>query len=246
MKFISTVAMTAALFALSAGSLVKAAGQNITTSTNSFSVKLGATRVVYSENSDGATLSLANPQNYPILVQSSVVAADKKSPAPFIVTPPLFRLEANQQSRIRVVSTGGNLPADRETLQWLCVKGVPPQQAGASANNSSETHLNLQLSINTCDKLFFRPASVKGGPDDVADQLTWRRQNGALRVTNPTPFYISFSSVSLGGKPLHGAEMVAPHASETITLTGAAGGDVEWKVITDYGGESRTFRAALK
>ncbi|OON39440.1 pili assembly chaperone protein SafB [Izhakiella australiensis] len=246
MKFISTVAMTAALFALSAGSLVKAADQNITTNTNSFSVKLGATRVIYPENSDGATLSLANPQSYPILVQSSVVAADKKSPAPFIVTPPLFRLEANQQSRIRVVSTGANLPADRETLQWLCVKGVPPQQAGNNASHSTDTQINLQLSINTCDKLFFRPASVKGGPDDVANQLTWRRQNGALQVTNPTPFYISFASVHIGGKALSGVEMVAPYSSATVPFSATASGEVEWQVITDLGGESRTFRAALK
>lgn len=246
MKFTSTVAMTATLFALNAGFLIEANAQKVSVNTNSFSVKLGATRVIYREGNAGATLSLANQQNYPILVQSSVIAEDKKSPAPFIAIPPLFRLEANQQSRIRVVRTGGNLPADRETLQWLCIKGIPPQQVGASTDNTTSTQLNLELSINTCDKLFFRPSSVKGGPDDVADQLTWHRQGKALQVTNPTPFYMSFASITVDGKALQGVDTVAPYSSETLPFSGATSSDIEWQVITDFGGESRTFRAVLK
>ncbi len=104
---------------------------------------------------------MSNPQNYPILVQSSVKAADKSSPAPFLVMPPLFRLEANQQSQLRIVRTGGDMPTDRETLQWVCVKAVPPENEPSDTQAKGAT-LDLNLSINVCDKLIFRPDAVKG------------------------------------------------------------------------------------
>lgn len=41
-----------------------------------------------------------------MLVQSEVLAENQKDPAPFVVTPPLFRLDALQSSRLRIVRTG--------------------------------------------------------------------------------------------------------------------------------------------
>ncbi|NPE97657.1 Dr fimbrial biogenesis chaperone DraB, partial [Escherichia coli] len=67
-------------------------------------------------------------QDYPMLVQSEVLSEDQKSPAPFVVTPPLFRLDGQQSSRLRIVRTGGEFPSDRESLQWICVKGIPPKE----------------------------------------------------------------------------------------------------------------------
>lgn len=45
----------------------------------------------------------------------------------FIITPPLFRLDALQSSRLRIVKTEGAFPIDRESLQWICVKAIPPK-----------------------------------------------------------------------------------------------------------------------
>lgn len=124
MKVVNFAVMAVALFATNSMVSVYAANQQLNSATKLFSVKLGATRVIYHAGTAGATLSVSNPQNYPILVQSSVKAADKSSPAPFLVMPPLFRLEANQQSQLRIVRTGGDMPTDRETLQWVCIKAV--------------------------------------------------------------------------------------------------------------------------
>lgn len=84
MKIISFGVMAAVLFVSnSITPPVYASEQKLNLNTKSFSVKLGATRVIYHAGTAGATLSVSNPQNYPILVQSSVKAADKSSPAPF-------------------------------------------------------------------------------------------------------------------------------------------------------------------
>ncbi|WP_436976499.1 fimbria/pilus periplasmic chaperone, partial [Salmonella enterica] len=164
--------MAAALFASNSMVSVYAARQQLNSATKSFSVKLGATRVIYHAGTPSATLSVSNPQNYPILVQSSVKAEDKNSPAPFMVMPPLFRLEANQQSQLRIIRTGGDMPTDRETLQWVCIKALPPENEQSDTQAKGAT-LDLNLSISTCDKLIFRPDAVKGTPEDVAGNLRW-------------------------------------------------------------------------
>ncbi|WP_345830775.1 fimbria/pilus periplasmic chaperone [Erwinia sp. HDF1-3R] len=214
--------------------------------TKEFKLKLGATRVIYNPDASGAALSVSNQQDFPILVQGKVYAEDKKSAAPFIVTPPLFRLEAGQQSRLRIVRTGGTAAPDRESLQWLCIGGIPPKDtdvwAGDNAGKSSKSvALNLEVSAHNCIKLLVRPSGVKGTPVRAAAALTWRRQGNKLSGYNASPFYMNLSSVTVGGRPVKGLDYVAPFAERSFTLPEGASGKVEWKIITDVGGESRAF-----
>lgn len=223
--------------------------------TQTFSVKLGATRVIYDPSSSGTTLTVTNPQDYPILVQSQALAENMKDKAPFVVTPPLFRLDGQQQSRLRIVRTGGNFPDDRESIQWLCVKGVPPkaddvwskdENGKAVANNT--VSLNVRISINSCIKLFVRPGSVKGHPSDVAGSLGWQRVGDKIKATNSTPFYINLTSVSVNGAKLKEAlHYVPPFSSYEFALPkGISGaGKVQWTIINDYGGESKLFSASF-
>ncbi|EOT1929388.1 fimbria/pilus periplasmic chaperone [Serratia marcescens] len=253
-----TGALLAVMLGSSLGAGVAQADEKtpVKTSTKSFAVKLGATRVIYDPDGNGATLAISNPQDYPMLVQSSVKAEDTTSPAPFVVTPPLFRLDGKQQNRLRIVRTGGTMPADRESLQWLCIKGIPPKNDDAWANDASgktqapkanAMSLDVQLSISNCIKLLVRPGAVKGTVTDVAKTLTWRVDGGRLTVKNPTPFYMSFASLQLGSAPVTHAEYVAPFGSKSYPMPkGVSGGQVQWKVITDYGGESPVYQAAVQ
>lgn len=83
--------------------------------------------MIYDPDSAGSSLEVTNPQDYPILVQPKLARGDKKTAANFMVTPPVFRLDGGQQSRLRIVRVGGEYPKDRESLDWLCVTGVPPK-----------------------------------------------------------------------------------------------------------------------
>lgn len=245
MKLTNFAVMAVALLVSSSMTSVYAADQQLNSTTKSFGVKLGITRVIYHDGTAGATLSVSNPQDYPILVQSSVKAEDKKSPAPFMVMPPLFRLEGSQQSQLRIVRTGGDMPTDREALQWVCVKAVPPKNDLPDTQAKGAT-LDINVSISTCDKLIFRPDAVKGVPEDAAGNLRWVAMGNKLKVENPTPFYMNLASVTVGGKPITGLDYVAPFADKTLDIPSGAYGDVEWKVITDFGGESHPFRHAFK
>lgn len=221
---------------------------SMATTTKAFSVKLGTTRVIYNPDAAGATLAVINLQDYPILVQSRVYAEDQKTAAPFVVTPPLFRLDALQQSRVRVVRTGGAFAADRETLNWLCVTGIPPKADdlwGQDGKAPATATLEVQVRVSNCAKLLVRPASLKGDPSERASSVTWSREGGKLKAVNPTPFFMNLKTVSVGGKPVRDVSYVPPLGAKAFTLPAGATGEVQWKVVTDYGGDSQTFRAVL-
>ncbi len=214
-----------------------------------FSLHLGETRVIYNPDSAGSSMSVINDQDYPILVQSEVLTESRKAKAPFVVTPPLFRLDALQSSRLRIVRTGGGFPTDRESLQWLCVKGIPPKDGDKWGDGKSEkagkVSLQMQFSINSCIKLFVRPSTVKGHSEDVAEKIEWQKVGNKLKGINPTSFYINLSKLKIGGKALE-QHYIAPFSFYEFDLPAGAAGKVQWAVITDYGGVSRQFESELK
>lgn len=225
--------------------------KNMDVSSKVFSLHLGATRVVYNPDLSGEKLAVINDHDYPILVQSDVLAEDQKSRAPFVVTPPLFRLDALQSSRLRIVRTGGNFPGDRESLQWVCVKGIPPKEDDKWAEEANKSKLadkvslQVQLSVSSCIKLFVRPSSVKGHPEDVAGDVTWQKTGNKLKGNNPTPFFINLSELKMGGKEVKERHYIAPFSSYEYPLPVGATGKVQWQVITDYGGKSKRFETEL-
>lgn len=83
-------------------------------------VNVGSTRVVYQSKEKEANLVLSNSgdDGVPYLVQSWVSPFDNRdaSADEFIVTPPLFRLDAKGQNILRVIATNAqNLP-DRKSV----------------------------------------------------------------------------------------------------------------------------------
>lgn len=231
---------------------VHAAGEpEVGTTSKVFILHLGAARVVYNPDSSGETLTVINEQDYPMLVQSEVLAEDRKSQAPFVVTPPLFRLDALQSSRLRIVRTGGDFPLDRESLQWICVKGIPPKEDDKWAEDKNKkkpadsVSLLVQFSVGSCIKLFVRPSSVKGHPEDVAGNVKWLKVGNKLKGNNPTPFFINLSELKVGGKDVKERHYISPFSSYEYTLPAGVAGKVRWQVITDYGGKSKQFESEL-
>jgi P pilus assembly chaperone PapD len=193
-------------------------------------VVVGGTRLIYDGSKKESSLSVSNPDNVPYLIQTWVeTTAGGAEKAPFIVTPPLFRLDGGQNNVLRVVRAGGNLPSNQESLYWMNIKAIPSGEVKANQNT-------LQIAVKTRIKLIFRPLGLKGTPEDVTEQLSWKRSGSSVLVTNPTPFYMNFMEVSVGGKPLKDATFVAPLSHANFKLpAGVNSGAVSWKVISDYG-----------
>lgn len=115
-------------------------------------VVVGGTRVIYDGAKKESSINVSNPDNNVYLIQSWVDGAGKTDKALFIVTPPLFRLDSNQQNILRIVRAGGNLPQNKESMFWLNIKSIP------SANKSQEN--TLQIAVKTRIKLIFVPLAL--------------------------------------------------------------------------------------
>lgn len=203
-------------------------------------VIINGTRLIYQGGKKESSIGISNPDATDYLVQSWADSGGKNlAKAPFLITPPLFRLDAKEDNVLRVVRTGGNLPEDRESLFWLNIKAIPSSKRVEGVNT-------LQIAINTRIKLLYRPASVKGKPEDVADKLEWHREGNDLVVNNPTPFYMNFQSVTLNGHKIDKAGWAVPETQTHIALPAHTGGsNLTWSIITDYGSISKSWSTAV-
>ncbi|MGU3431011.1 fimbrial biogenesis chaperone [Enterobacter hormaechei] len=193
------------------------------------SITLGGTRLIYDGAEREAPISVSNGQKaVPHLIQSWVeVDGEPSAKAPFIVTPPLFRLDGGRENTLRVIYNAGvPLPDNRESVFWLNVKSIP-------AVEKSEQN-RLLIAVKTRIKLFYRPATLNTDAAASAwKQLTFKRNGNQLTISNPTPYYVSLYSLKSGSQEIENPPMIAPSGSAVVT---GAGGRVSWKAINDYGG----------
>lgn len=219
-------------------------------------VVIDGTRVVYPGQKREVTINVHNDGADPSLVQAWLDAGNPQAKpgedkVPFLLTPPLFRLDPAKGQSLRLFYTQEPLPADRESLFWLNVLDIPPRE---SANPDMPN--KLEFAFKHRIKLFFRPDKLPGSAADAPAQLTWKlvAKDGkvGLEVSNPTPYHVSFNQVTViaGGASLSAnANMVSPFASRIFELskqkvepTGSL--QVDYSFINDYGGVTKgTFKA---
>lgn len=192
-------------------------------------IVMGGTRVIYEEGKREADISVTNADTHsPYLVQSWVenYADNDNGRVPFIVTPPLFRLDPEQQNVLRINYIGGKMPADRESVFWLSVKSIAPTQKD-EANK-------LQVNIKSKFKIFYRPEGLTGKPADAWHKLKFKIDGSRLVAQNPTPYFVSFFSISVGGKEIAEPGMIAPFTFKEWPINSS--GIIKWRAINDFGG----------
>ncbi|WP_048957396.1 fimbrial biogenesis chaperone [Enterobacter bugandensis] len=206
------------------------------------SVTLSNTRVVYHADKKESNITVRNNTASPFLVQSWVQGKDSQgTKAPFIVTPPLFRMDAGKSNALRIIYNGAPLPQDRESLFWINVKSIP--------SSSREDINKLQIAVNTRIKLFYRPSNLMDEPTDISKNVQWSVKNNELIVRNNSSYYISFAEVKINNKAWSEIDMLAPKSSTTFTLRNTLlknNATVQWKYINDYGGNSQLITQKIE
>ncbi|ELN4154709.1 fimbrial biogenesis chaperone [Citrobacter braakii] len=198
---------------------------------------VGGTRIIYKGDKKETSISVKNPDKTSYLIQSWSDTGEKNGDkTQFMITPPLFRLAPEQENTLRIIRAGGNLPEDRESLYWMNIKSIPATEKNDSANT-------LQIAVKTRIKLIYRPQSLTEQPEKFTDKLTWQRSGNSVTVTNPTPYYMNFSSVKVGGSTVKDASYVAPMSRATFTLPAGASGDISWVIINDFGSAGAEHRS---
>jgi chaperone protein EcpD len=213
------------------------------------SVTVGGTRVVYPLENREVTVKLTNDRREPSLVQvwmdkGNANAKPGEASAPFVLTPPIFRMDASKSQTLRMMYTGDALPQDRESVFWLNVLDVPPKTAKDSDTNT------LQFAFRTRIKVFARPKGLPGTADEAPAKVTWKLVRTAdnkgfeVQATNPTAYSVSFSKIEVvGGGQTYMNDvggMVEARASAQFPIknlkTVPANPRVKFSSISDFGG----------
>lgn len=221
-------------------------------------VVITGTRLVYPADQKEITVKLNNNGTLPALVQSwidtgSVESTPTSSKAPFLLSPPVARIDPTKGQSLRVLFTGAPLAQDKESVFWLNVLEIPPKpEAGADINT-------LQMAFRSRIKLFYRPTGLPGTASEAIEQVQWQLvpardgQGLALQAFNPSAFHVSLIELELvAGAQRERSEdgMIAPGETRqfvlpTLKVRPAAGAQVEFSAINDYGALIPT-RKALK
>lgn len=218
-------------------------------------IQVQGTRFIYPAGKREITVNLQNTTSSPALVQSWLDKGNPKSQpgevnVPFVILPPITRVESHRGQALRISYIGNALPQDRETVFWLNVLDIPPDAKSLAGKNK------VQFAFRSRLKLFYRPANLKGSPEDAARQMKWSVIKGergyALQAKNNSAYYVSFGKIdvnqsgkkyscdSVGG-------MIAPGKTKRFHFTGLkniTGTQVDATWINDFGG-SREIKYPL-
>ena len=197
-------------------------GLLLTTSPTLAGIVINSTRVIYPEEKSEVTVRLESQNDYSSLVQSWIDSGNKNEAiknikVPFILLPPITRIEPHQGQTLRInyLKEGFALPGDRESVFWLNVLDIPPKPTDKAENL-------LQMAIRTRIKLFFRPAALQDiSSAEAAEKILWQVVNDnkktLLEAENRSPFYVSITSLEAksGNKTVNAeGKMIAPFSKE--------------------------------
>lgn len=230
--------------------LLLAGALSLSTGTASAVVNSTQSRLVFNEDSVAESLTVVNSVSAPALVQIWTDDNDPLSPpdrisTPLIVVPPLFKLAPAESRNLRIMLLSReSMPKDRERVYWLNIYQIPPN---TQPQKAQEKQVIFPLRIRL--KVFVRPIGLKEPEEEIGEKLRFtlnqvNTPNAELVINNPTPYYMSLGSISLGKESLK-AEMVPPFSSSTIPLKKAMGSrTLSWTVIDDYG-QQKAFKREL-
>jgi P pilus assembly chaperone PapD len=220
-------------------------------------VVVGSTRVVFPAQDGEVTVRLSNEGDRPALIEAwmdrgNPHSTPDKVDVPFLITPPLFRMEAHKEQSLRIIATPAPMPSDRESLFWLNVLEIPPKPTSAEIQGKNL----LQFAIRSRLKFFYRPTQLSGDVLKAPEQVTWKivpdGQGYALEAHNPTPYHITFTRLSLnvaGKQYIANTDMVDPFSTlrlpvKGLTQAAPAGTPVAYDIINDYGAQN-SFKGAV-
>jgi P pilus assembly chaperone PapD len=206
-------------------------------------IQVGRTRIIYDANKKEVELPLTNKdKSLPWLIQSWSDIGDGKTKGPFIVTPPLFRLDPEKEQSLRITWTGQTLPSDRESLFYINVRTIP-----ATTKEDADKNV-LRLIYKTRMKMFWRPTGLSSTAGESCKNIHFTLNGKDLVIVNDGSFYSIFDSVRIDGHLLENAEMIAPKSTVRLVLESnfSAARQIDWRCITDYGNASEKFTARLR
>lgn len=207
-------------------------------------IGLGLVRLIYNELDGNATVPVRNTSLSAYLISSRVsLTLDGNEQTPFIVSPPLFRLEGNSHGIIRIVKNGLNIPSDRESVFYLTVAGIPASSPLSRTDSSGFVEGGIKFAYGNTIKLFYRPKNLQSTATVAAKSLQFFRDGNNIKVENPSPYYVTFRDLHINGQLVmfgkKQPDMIPPFSSISVpanrTFPINQAGKVRWSAVVDMG-----------
>lgn len=204
-------------------------------------ISLDRTRVIFNGDRKNVALTITNKNvQLPFLAQGWVEdAAGKKVTSPFVVLPPVQRLEPGKTSQVRIEALPdvAKLPQDRESVYYFNLREIPPQ---------SDKPNVLQLALQSKIKIFYRPTQILLSDTEMSnnpwqEKLTLIKKGNQYIAKNPTAFNTTLigaaASDNSPGFSDFAAAMVPPFGEMALNLPVSKLGNAPvLTYINDYGG----------
>lgn len=209
---------------------------------------LSSTRVILPEGKP-VSVGVISGNNEDVLLIRSRVTASLASEVPLknvMISPPLFRLDKGGRGTVRLQSLPApGIAQDRESVFYLSVAGIPsstPLSAGAG-----KVSAGMVIGTGLQVKVFYRPHSLDTVVAEPWKALTVSRVPGGIKVSNPTPFHLTFSRLDVDGKPVsfdaQHPTMVPPFGSQVYGAASTVKKTLNWTAVNDLGGNEKGTRA---
>lgn len=207
-------------------------------------VTIDGTRVIFPSNAKSVSVQLRNVLSTPALVQTWIDDGDinqipDANKIPFVLTPPLSRVEPNKGQIIRIIPTGSpSLPQDRESLFWFNMLDIPPDDPQYAGKNI------LTFNVRTRIKLIYRPSDLKMPMNTAygSIKVNYNKASKEITLDNPTPYFITITQMDFKSKSEHvnygQAVMLKPFSQQVIekfTLNFSPE-KISYQIVNDLGG----------
>ncbi|EMB4684660.1 molecular chaperone [Klebsiella pneumoniae] len=209
---------------------------------NSYCITTDKVKVIVSENSNTAELTLkSSSEDSYNLVKTQIQNKCGDLSENFIITPPLVQTFPGSETVLRIFSVNvKNLPQNKESRQTIIINSTPALKKSEQQN---ESNANLKYHINKKIKMYlvFRPSgiSTNKSPEILSKRVTLEALANKIRVTNNSPFFIDVTNINVKKTPLFkGGKILLslkPFSSGTLNASMPKREKAFLTIIDDFG-----------
>lgn len=204
-------------------------------------ISFNFTRVVLTEkDKNGVTFKAHNNNPFPVLIQAwgsnldtitgSVLDSSGSEEIPFIVLPPLQRVEPDEDFILRVRFNGKSIKENTESVYLLSFKAIP------ISKSSSDNELLMTVVTNL--KVFIRNKLYEsGGVSSAAHKVSSFWVPEGIIIKNPTPYWLTLSSMKVDKMEIDKElllKMVEPMSSTLYKWDKGKPKEIQVKFIDEY------------
>lgn len=180
------------------------------------------TRVILTDkDAKGVFFKATNNNSFPVLIQAwssnidtntgAVSYIQKSNKTPFIVLPPLQRVDPGEDFTLQLRLNGEPVQALKESVYLLSFKAIPV--SGANPKNQFLVTVVTNLKVFIRNKL-----QDNGGVPSAIKKISASWVPEGIVINNPTPYWLTMSSMKIDDEELSKKELLRMIAPMNSTL----------------------------